>query len=71
MKECNEISNELTYDSMTDEYKEIYQYFVINRIDWEYLSRKTNMPLFYSNVCDIFILWVDFLDNWENISYEI
>jgi hypothetical protein len=33
MKECNEISNELTYDSMTDEYKEIYQYFVINRID--------------------------------------
>jgi len=52
-------------------YKDIYQYFAINWSDWEYLSRITEMPLYYSKKCDLFILWVDFLDNWENLSYEI
>jgi len=59
------------FDSENDRYKEIFQYFAINRTDWEYLSRITWMPLYYSNECDLFVLWVDFLDNWENLSYEI
>lgn len=52
-------------------YKDIYQYFAISRTAWEYLSRITWMPLYYSEKCDLFVLWVDFLDNWENLSYEI
>lgn len=54
-----------------EEYKDIYQYFVINRFDWEYLSRVTKMPLYYSSVCDLYVLWIDFLDNWENVLYEV
>jgi len=52
-------------------YKDIYQYFAINRTSWEYISRITLMPLYYSSKCDLFVLWVDFLDNWENLSYKI
>ena len=58
-------------ESEEEVYKDIYQYFVINRSDWEYLSRKTWMPLYYSEKCDLFILWVDFLDHWDNVSFEI
>ena len=58
------------YDS--EEYnKDIYQYFVISEYYGRYLSKVTGMPLFYSLKCDLFILWVDFLDNWQNMSYEI
>lgn len=52
-------------------YKDIYQYFAVNENAWKYISNKTWMPLYYSEKCDLFILWVDFLDNWENMSYEI
>ena len=59
------------FDEGCDDYKDIYQYFVIPRYLGEYISKITNMPLYYSRKCDLFILWVDFLDNWENISYEV
>lgn len=52
-------------------FKDVFQYFAINRLDWEYLSSKTWMPLYYSEKCDLFVLWVDFLDNWENLSFEV
>lgn len=62
---------EIYIENGEEEYKYIYQYFVINENAWKYISRKTWMPLYYSEKCDLFILWVDFLDNWENINYEI
>lgn len=67
----DEITKDTNFNSESDTYKDIYQYFVINERDWEFLSTITDMPLYYSPVCDLFVLWVDFLDNWENISYEI
>lgn len=71
LKENWDIEENTNFNDKSDEYKDIYQYFAISRINWEYLSKITWMPLYYSWVCDIFILWVDFFDNWENISYEI
>lgn len=59
------------YDEDCEEHKDIYQYFVIPRYLGEYIAKITDMPLYYSPLCDLFILWVDFLDNWENISYEV
>lgn len=68
---CLELEAWTYYDEESDEYKDIFQYFVINYSDWEYLASKIDMPLFYSSKCDIFLLWVDFLDNWNNLNYEI
>jgi len=68
---CLELEAWTYYDDESDEYKDIFQYFVINYSDWEYLAGKTDMPLFYSSKCDLFLLWIDFLDNWENLSYEV
>ena len=51
--------------------KEIFQYFAISRFDWEYLARKTEMPLFYSEKMDLHIIGIDFLDHWDNASYVI
>jgi len=51
--------------------KEVFQYFVISRFDWEYLANKTGMPLFYSEKMDLHIIGIDFLDHWDNASYEI
>ncbi len=71
LKENWEIEKYENFDDESDEYKDIYQYFAISRMPWKYLSKVTWMPLYYSELCDIFILWIDFLDNWENVSYEI
>ena len=74
--QCIEVDPELIYNIEAgnlyggESIKEIYQYFIINRFDWEYLARKTDMPLFYSELMDVFIIWIDFLDNWENVSFE-
>ena len=29
------------------------------------------MPLFYSEKMDLLIIGIDFLDNWENVKYEV
>ncbi len=71
LKESWEISENTKFDDLSDEQLDIYQYFTINRGCCEYISKITWMPLYYSKICDLFILWVDFLDNWANISYEI
>ena len=75
---CINVDSELTYnieawslDIDEDTQKEIFQYFIISQYDWEYLARKTGMPLFYSEKMDLHIIWIDFLDNWENVDFEI
>ena len=70
-KENWDIPEDAEYEDESDELVDIYQYFAISRMSWEYLSKITWMPLFYSNKCDLFILWINFLDNWQNMSYEI
>ena len=66
-----EIYEDTKFRDMSNTQIDIYQYFAINRCDGEYISRVTWMPLYYSSKCDLHILWVDFLDNWENLSYEV
>ena len=66
-----EIEEDKNINSPSDTYKDIYQYYAINWFNWEYISRVTWMPLYYSNKLDLHILWIDFLDNWQNLSYEI
>ena len=75
---CINIDAELYYNIVAwslydedDNPKEIFQYFVISKFDWEYLASKTGMPLFYSEKMDLHIIGIDFLDNWENISFKI
>ena len=64
---CNIEAGDLYED---DTIKEIYQYFTINRFDWTYLSGITEMPLFYSELMDVFIVGIDFLYHWGNLSFE-
>lgn len=72
MKKTDEIDDDIKFNDIDNEnYKEIYQYFAINKTDWEYLAEKCGFPLYYSDELDIYILWIDFLDNWENISYKL
>jgi len=66
---CNVEAWELYYED--GEPKEIYQYFIISRYNWEYLSWITELPLFYSEKMDIFIIGIDFLDHWWNVSYQV
>ena len=70
-KEIWEIFEDVEFWDESDTQVDVYQYFAINRWDWECISRVTGMPLYYSSKCDLYILWVDFLDNWENLSYAI
>ena len=70
-KENLEICDDVEFWDVSDNLVDIFQYFAINRWDWEYISRITWMPLYYSSKCDLYVLWVDFLDNWENLSYEV
>jgi len=61
---CTEVDPELIHNIEAwilyegDSIKDIYQYFTIN------------MPLFYSELMDVFIIGVDFLDHWGNVSFE-
>lgn len=71
LKVNDEIEADTDFNDECEISKDIYQYFAISKLNGEYLSKITQMPLYYSNLCDIYILWVDFLDNWENASYEI
>ena len=70
-KESWDICEDVEYSDMSDTQVDVYQYFAINSWDWEYISRVTGIPLYYSSKCDLYVLWVDFLDNWENLSYEV
>lgn len=75
---CINVDEELFYnieawsiDLDEDTQKEIYQYFAISESNWEYLASKTDMPLFYSEKMNLHIIGIDFLDNWENVDFEI
>ncbi len=70
-KEDWEIWDDIDYYDAFDEFKEIYQFFAIAKSHWEYIAKITWMPLYYSEKFDLFILWVDFLDNWANVYYEV
>lgn len=70
-KERWDVFENTAFSDVSDIQKDIFQFFAINRWDGEYLSWITDMPLYYSSICDLYILWVNFLDNWENLSYEI
>ena len=59
--------NDLDYESP----KDLYQFFAINKNDWKYLAEKCDFPLFYVEELDLFVIWIDFLDNWSNQSYNI
>lgn len=67
-----EVERELNEENW-EEYIEYYQYYAVNRSDWEYLASiaPDYFSLFYSEKCDIFILWVQFLDNWSNIEITL
>jgi DNA polymerase III delta subunit len=75
---CINVDEELLYnieawslDLDEDTQKEIFQYFAISESNWEYLADKTDMPLFYSEKMNLHIIGIDFLDNWENVDFEI
>jgi DNA polymerase III delta subunit len=75
---CINVDEELLYnieawslDLDEDTQKEIFQYFAISESNWEYLASKTDMPLFYSEKMNLHIIGIDFLDNWDNVDFEI
>ena len=52
-----ELESGVDYDSeTTDEPLTIYQYFAINKGDGEYISNITNLPLYYSEELDLYII---------------
>lgn len=56
-----------------EDYIEYHQYYAINKSDGEYLAEKAPeyFSLLYSEKCDLFILWVQLLDNWGNYSITL
>ena len=70
LKKEKEISEDMNFNDESDTAIDVYQYFAIAYGDGEFLSRVTGMPLYYSEKCDLYILWVNFLDHWDNVSYK-
>lgn len=46
------------YDEETDEYSEVYQYYIISGIDAERLAEYTNEIVYYNEMLDMYILGV-------------
>lgn len=54
-----------------DEYKEIYQWYLIDPTDAEYLKNNTDELIFYSDVLDEYVWGVThFGTPWESVTLE-
>lgn len=57
------------YNEESDEYEEIYQYYIINEQDAERLAEYTNEIVFYNEKLDLYILGVThFGTAWEGVE---
>ena len=67
-----EIVNGLDYDEETDDYKEIYQYFIISESGFETLSDCTDELVYYSEELDIYLWGIDHLGtSWDYVLTDI
>jgi len=58
-------------DEDNDEVQEIYQYFLIDPSDADYLKRNTDELVFYSEVLDEYVWGVThFGTSWEGVTLE-
>jgi hypothetical protein len=80
---CNDIANVdpsifenarfETYDDETEEYTEIYQYFLTNydACEVEFLEKHFNLLFTYSDALDLFVLCVDHYGTaWDYVTVE-
>lgn len=64
------------YDENTEDYKEIYQQFIISENDAERLAEYTNEIVYYNEVLDLYLLgvthygtmWSGVSANWKEIE---
>ena len=76
---CNNIVNlELEpfcgneYDEETDEYTEIYQYYIIEESFAEYLARATDEIVFYNNDLDLYVWGIThFGTSWSYVYTDV
>ena len=76
---CNNIVNlELEpfcgneYDEETDEYTEIYQYYIIEESFAEYLARATDEIVFYNNDLDLYVWGIThFGTSWNYVYTDV
>ena len=67
-----EIVNGWDYNEETDQYKEIYQYYIINESDYQTLSNCTNELVYYSEELDIYLWAIDhFGTGWDYVLTDI
>lgn len=76
---CNNIANldlELfcgsEYDEDTDEYAEIYQYYIIEESFAEYLARATDEIVFYNNDLDLYVWGIThYGTSWKGVYLDV
>lgn len=67
-----EVVNGLDYDEETDQYKEIYQYFIISESCYQTLSNCTNELVYYSEELDIYLWCIDHYGiGWDYVLTDI
>ena len=67
-----EVVNGLDYDEETDDYKEIYQYFIISESGYQTLSDCTDELVYYSEELDIYLWAIDhFGTGWDYVLTDI
>ena len=58
------------FDEQTEECIEVFQYFALSKNDWEFISRQTNLPLYYSDKLNLHVLGVtSFGTPWDSVEF--
>ena len=67
-----EVVNGLDYDEETDQYKEIFQYYIISESGYQTLSDCTDELVYYSEELDIYLWGIDHLGtSWDYVLTDI
>jgi hypothetical protein len=67
-----EVVNGLDYDEETDDYKEIFQYFIISESGFQTLSDCTDELVYYSEELGIYLWCIDHLGtSWDYVLTDI
>lgn len=75
---CNSINNldlELYSGNEFDDednFKDFFQYYLINKFDANYISRFTDEVVYYNDLLDVYVWAIDFCGmSWDNVTLEI
>lgn len=67
-----EVVSGSVYDEETDEYYDIYQYYIINEYGYEFLEEHTDEIVFYNEKLDMYIWGVThFGTSWDYVLTDI